>query len=145
MSAMEYVVSVLGGPRVFHGRSLPSSVEVRERINEGLPFSAVESIRERLGLSVGEAAHVLQMPARTWARRRQSRRLAATESDRLYRLARIAAHAHAVLGSDDRASAWLRRPNRALGGEAPVTLLDTDVGARQVEDLLGRIEYGIVS
>jgi putative toxin-antitoxin system antitoxin component (TIGR02293 family) len=85
------------------------------------------------------------MPARTLARRRISRRLAADESDRLYRLARIAAQAFAVFGTEEKASTWLRRPNRALDHELPLRLLDTDLGTRQVEDILGRIEHGVVS
>lgn len=145
MTATEYVVDVLGGPRVFRGRELPTSSQMRDRIKEGLPFSSLESVRERLHLSVPEAASVLHMPARTLARRRQSRKLAADESDRLYRLARIAAQAVAVFGTEEKASTWLRRPNRALNSELPIRLLDTDVGTRQVEDILGRIEHGIVS
>src|SRR4029453_18337609 len=96
----EYVIDVLGGRKALRVRELPTSAELRDRIKEGLPFSALESARERLGLSVPEAASVLQMPARPLARRRQSRKLAADESDRLYRLARIAAHAVAVFGSE---------------------------------------------
>src|SRR5829696_2798722 len=134
MTATEYVVDVLGGSKVFRARELPSSSQMRDRIKEGLPFSALESVRARLGLSVPEAADVLQMPARTLARRRQSRRLAADESDRLYRLARIAAHAVAVFGTEEKAGAWLRRPNRALNGELPIQVLDTDLGARQIDD-----------
>ncbi len=145
MTATEYVVDVLGGPRVFRGRELPTSSQMRDRIKEGLPFSSLESVRERLRLSVSEAAGVLQMPARTFARRRSSRKLAADESDRLYRLARIAAQAFGVFGTEDKASTWLRRPNRALNNELPIRLLDTDVGTRQVEDILGRIEHGVVS
>jgi putative toxin-antitoxin system antitoxin component (TIGR02293 family) len=145
MSATEYVIDVLGGARVFRGRAVPTSTEMRDRIKEGLPYSSLESVRARLRLSLTEAASVLQMPARTLARRRSSRKLAADESDRLYRLARIAARAVGVFGTEDKASAWLRRPNRALGNELPIRLLDTDVGARQVEDILGRIEHGIVS
>jgi putative toxin-antitoxin system antitoxin component (TIGR02293 family) len=57
----------------------------------------------------------------------------------------VAAQAFAVFGAEDRAATWLRRPNRALNGELPIDLLDTDVGARQIEDILGRIEHGIVS
>jgi ribosomal protein S16 len=45
----------------------------------------------------------------------------------------------------ERAVRWLHRPNRALGGPAPLTLLDTDLGAQQVEQLLGRIEHGVYS
>lgn len=145
MTATEYVVEVLGGARVFRGRQLPTSTQMRDRIKQGLPFSALETVRERLHLTVPEAASVLQMPARTLARRRQSRKLAADESDRLYRLARIAAQAVDVLGSEDKASAWLRRPNRALDSELPIRLLDTDVGTRQIEDLLGRMAHGLVS
>jgi putative toxin-antitoxin system antitoxin component (TIGR02293 family) len=114
-------------------------------VRTGLPYQSLESIRERLNLSLPEAAVVLHVPLRTLARRRQGRKLDADESDRLYRLARIAAQAVGVLGTDEKAAMWLRRPNRALNGEAPLSLLDTDLGARQIEDVLGRIEHGVVS
>jgi putative toxin-antitoxin system antitoxin component (TIGR02293 family) len=145
MTASEYVIEVLGGPSVFRGRAVPTSTELRERIRQGLPYRSFESLRERLGLSVPEAADVLHMPTRTMARRRQARKLDADESDRLYRIARVAGQAVAVLGTEEKATTWLQRPNRALNGELPIRLLDTDVGARQVEDILGRIEHGIVS
>jgi putative toxin-antitoxin system antitoxin component (TIGR02293 family) len=145
MTASEYVIEVLGGASVFRGRAVPTSTELRERIRQGLPYRSFESLRERLGLSVPEAADVLHMPTRTMARRRQARKLDADESDRLYRIARVAGQAVAVLGTEEKATTWLQRPNRALNGELPIRLLDTDVGARQVEDILGRIEHGIVS
>jgi len=145
MTATEYVVDVLGGASVFKGRTVPTSTELRERIKRGLPYRSFESVRERLQLSVSEAVSVLHMPARTLARRRQTRTLDADESDRLYRIARVAAQAFAVFGAEDKAATWLRRPNRALNGELPINLLDTDVGARQIEDILGRIEHGVVS
>jgi putative toxin-antitoxin system antitoxin component (TIGR02293 family) len=145
MTATEYVVEVLGGAGVFKGRAVPTATELRTRIKQGLPYRSLESVRERLGLSVPEAATVLHMPPRTLARRRQARKLDPDESDRLYRIARVAGQAISVFGSEDKAAAWLRRPNRALNGELPVLFLDTDVGAQQVEDILGRIEHGIVS
>ena len=145
MTAAEYLIEVLGGASVFKGSAVPTSAEVRERIKKGLPYRSLESVRVRLQLSVPEAVSVLHMPARTLARRRQTRRLDADESDRLYRIARVAAHAFAVFGVEDKAAMWLRRPNRALNGELPIDLLDTDVGARQIEDVLGRIAHGVVS
>lgn len=144
MTAMEYVIEALGGTGVFRGANEPTPDELRERIKRGLPYRSLESLRERLQLTMPEAATVLGMPPRTLARRKQSRKLDAGESDRLYRLARIAAHAMAVFGTDEKVAAWLRRPNRALNSEKPVRLLDTDLGVRQVEDVLGRLEYGIV-
>ena len=144
MTAAQYVVEVLGGASVFKGPTIPTSAQLRERIKRGLPFRSLESVQVRLRLTVPETASVLHMPPRTLARRRQSRKLDADESDRLYRVARVAAQAFAVFGTEDKAAAWLGRANRALNGEVPVRLLDTDVGARLVEDVLGRIEDGVV-
>jgi putative toxin-antitoxin system antitoxin component (TIGR02293 family) len=79
------------------------------------------------------------------ARRKKEERLRADESDRLFRVARIAVQATEVLGSVEKASRWLHRPNLALGDQAPLKLLDTDIGARQVEEILGRIEHGVYS
>ncbi len=50
-----------------------------------------------------------------------------------------------VLGSIDKARLWLKTPNRALGCETPLDLLDTDIGTRQVEEVLLRLNYGIFS
>src|SRR5881296_2515643 len=100
MTASEYVVEVLGGPSVFKGRAVPTSTELRERIKRGLPFRSLESVRERLRLSVPEAASVLHMPIRTMARRRHTRRLDGDESDRLYRIARVAAQAFALFETE---------------------------------------------
>ena len=144
MTAAEYVIDVLGGPKVFKGRTLPNATELRDRVRTGLPYQSLESIRDRLNLSLPEAAIVLHVPLRTLARRRHGRKLDADESDRLYRLARIAGQAVAVLGTEEKAATWLRRANRALNGEVPLGLLDTDLGARQIEDVLGRIEHGVV-
>lgn len=144
MTATEYVIDLLGGPGVFKRSGSPSAAEVREQVKRGLPYRSLESVRDRLGLSVPESADVLHMPARTLARRRQARRLASDESDRLYRIARVAGEAVAVFGTEEKATEWLRRPNRALNDDVPIRLLDTDIGARLVEDVLGRIDYGIV-
>ncbi len=78
-------------------------------------------------------------------RRRASLRAFYNIEDRGVCLARIAAQAVGVLGTDEKAATWLRRSNRALNGEVPLALLDTDLGARQIEDVLGRIEHGVVS
>ena len=71
--------------------------------------------------------------------------LPADESDRLLRLKRIAAEAARVLGSQESAARWLHAPNRAIRNQTPLSLLETDIGAQQVESLLGRIEHGVFS
>jgi putative toxin-antitoxin system antitoxin component (TIGR02293 family) len=61
------------------------------------------------------------------------------------RLARVAAQAQDVFESAYPAMSWLKRPNRALAGYAPIDLLDTDAGTERVVELLDRIEYGVYS
>ena len=145
MTQADYVLDVLGGAAVFRGPRRSDPAQLRTRIKSGLPYRSLESVCRRLQLTLPETATILHTPIRTLARRKRERKLQAVESDRLVRLARVAAHAVAVFGDESRTAAWLRRPNRALGGEMPFRLLDTEVGTAQVEDVLGRIEYGIVA
>ena len=145
LTQADYILEVLGGETVFRGSRRPDPVDLRTRIKSGLPYKSLESVRRRLQLTLPETATILQTPIRTLARRKRERKLQTVESDRLVRLARVAAHAVAVFGDESTTAAWLRRPNRALGGEMPFRLLDTEVGTGQVEDLLGRLEYGIVA
>ena len=137
------VLKLLGGLRQRAKRLSPP--EVRDAVRNGLPYSSLEALQTALELSLKELSAILGIPERTIARRKDEQHLTAAESDRLYRVARTLAHAASVLGTTEKARLWLKRPNRALGEEAPLTLLDTDLGARQVEETLFRIVYGIHS
>ncbi len=144
MPATSVIVEALGG-RATLERRVESSADLSAHIRAGLPYAALESVMAKFDLRREEISSALHLPARTFARRKLERRLSPDESDRLFRLVRIAAQAVQVLGSEERASLWLRRPNRALGGEPPIEILDTDLGTRQVEEVLGRIEHGVYS
>lgn len=144
MQSMEALVNALGGRKVLK-RRIATLGDLRQTIQDGLPYASFEILSARLGLERDEAAHALRLPHRTIARRKKQRRLHADESDRVLRLARISTQAAATLGSETKAAQWLRRPNRALGNIPPLELIDTDLGIQQIEDILGRIEHGIVS
>lgn len=138
------VIEELGGKQTL-GRSLATEDDLRRAIREGFPPAVVEELMRASGLTLKELASALDLSSRSLQRRRRSGRLARYESDRLYRLARIVALANEFLGDHGKAIRWLKRPNRALGGIAPVEALDTELGARQVENILGRIAYGGIS
>jgi putative toxin-antitoxin system antitoxin component (TIGR02293 family) len=144
MASAAILFDMLGGMRSL-GRRVNSDAKWMELLRAGLPYSALESVRETLGLSREEVSELLAVPLRTLVRRKREHKLRADESDRLFRLARIAAHAVDVLGSKEAAADWLRQPNPALEGVTPITLLDNDAGALRVDELLGRIEYGLYS
>src|SRR6266567_6103187 len=141
---LQAVFGELGGRQTF-GRTLASENDMREAIRKGFPPAVVEELMRASGLTLKELADALDLSARSLQRRRRTGRLARYESDRLYRLARIVALANEFLGDHVRALRWLKHPNRALGGIAPVTAIDTELGARQVENVLGRIAYGGIS
>ena len=140
----EALVEALGGKKVFK-RRIVNVDQLRETVKAGLPYAALEALRGKFGLARAEAAAALHVPQRTIARRKKEQRLQADESDRLLRLARVGAQAVATLGSEEKAVQWLRRPNRALGKRVPLDLIDSDIGTRQVEEVLGRIEHGNIS
>jgi putative toxin-antitoxin system antitoxin component (TIGR02293 family) len=138
------IVDELGGESVL-GRPVRTDEDMNTAIREGFPHSAVESFLASSGLSMQEIASSLDLSLRSLQRRRHEKRLARYESDRLYRLARLVALAEYFLGDHDIAIRWMRRPNHALGGVAPLSIVDTELGARQVENVLGRIGYGGIS
>ena len=67
------------------------------------------------------------------------------ESHRLRELQDVLDHARVVFDDEHDAEAWLHAHNRALAGKYPLSLLKTDGGARIVDDLLTRVEFGVYS
>lgn len=132
---------LLGGSKVLGPIKEPA--DLQHAIREGFPYAALESLEAVLGLTHRDLLAVLGTAARTLARRKQGRHLSPLESDRLYRLARVTQLAAEALGGVDKARAWLGRANRSLGGPTPLSLLDTEIGARQVEEALTRINHGM--
>ena len=115
-------------------------------VREGLPAGTLVRLAERLGLSQADLSAKLGIPLRTLNRRiAQHGRLTASESDRTARMAQVFADAVETLGDEPKAAQWLKTPNRALDGVSPLDLLDTDPGVREVEQVLGRIAYGVYS
>jgi len=81
----------------------------------------------------------------TLQRRKAAGRLSPEESDKVVRLSRLLEHATNVFGDVEKARTWMKFPQRALGGAVPLDYAETEVGAREVDNLLGRIDYGVYS
>jgi putative toxin-antitoxin system antitoxin component (TIGR02293 family) len=138
-----WIAEVLGGESP---AGAAYSARLRDLTREGLPAEAVASLARNLGIQRGRLALVLGIPDRTLSRRISSgSKLTREESDRVMRFARVLGTAKETLGSTEKAGRWLQIPNRALGGETPFELLDTDAGVQSVEAVLGRIAYGVYS
>jgi putative toxin-antitoxin system antitoxin component (TIGR02293 family) len=123
----------------------PSLSEQIVALKAGLPIEFFDGLCAELEITAQEMASVLNIAPRTLARRKKEGRLQTAESERLYRLGALFEKAVAVLGDVEAARSWFKNPARALGDAAPLHFADTEPGAREVEDLLGRLEHGVFS
>lgn len=143
---VEEIVEMLGGKKVL-GKLPTGKLALADAIEEGLPFRALEHLKAALGLSDLEAANNLGISQKTISRMRKTpgKRMGKVPSDRLVRLAHLYAQAVEVLEDEDAARDWLKSPQVGLNNRVPLDLADTEVGAREVAGLLGRIEHGVIS
>lgn len=126
----------------FHG----DASELIKKMRAGTPARVIPELATRLGLSQDRLFDTLKLPKSTIkARIGGDALLSPAEQDRIYRAEKVWARALGVLEDEQSAQRWIIRENRSLGGEAPLSLLDTEAGYELVLDTLGRIEYGIVS
>lgn len=129
------------------GLRASSVAGVVEKVEKGLPLLALERLGKLLDIKgSNEVASLLHIAPRTFYYRKKTRRLTPGESDRLLRTARIFGLAVDLFDGDrEAARQWLRTPKRALGDATPLGYAATEVGAREVEDLIGRAEHGVFS
>lgn len=134
----QYLFAALLGLRVYE------PLKIYGRVRAGLAFSAFERFQRNTGLSSSELSTLVQLPPRTLARRKAAGRLEPEESDRLLRASRVFGRALELFDGDSQAAReWLLDKQPLLGGLVPLELATTDVGALEVERLIGRLEHGI--
>jgi putative toxin-antitoxin system antitoxin component (TIGR02293 family) len=141
---MTYVLAErLGGRRVLR-KTVRTELDLADAIHDGLPIETVDRILDS-GLLEPAELFSLVIPRRTLSHRRRTGRLTPEQSDRLARVVRILTRAEEVFADPEKASRWMRKPNRALEGRRPLDLLESDTGSRAVEKILLRIEHGVYS
>jgi putative toxin-antitoxin system antitoxin component (TIGR02293 family) len=113
-------------------------------VREGLPLSILDEALAEGRITATELDR-LALSRKTLAHRRTLGSLTPDQSDRLLRLLRIIEETEITFGDRAKAHTWLRRPTPLLDGESPLDRLDTDIGTRQVEAMLGRIAHGLAA
>src|SRR6266581_7710460 len=115
------------------------------QIQKGLRFSELETLQNSLEMPFEQLAVKLSISRSTLQRRKAAGRLSPDESDKVMRFSRLLEHATNIFGDIDKARAWLKHPQYGLGGAVPLDYAETEIGAREVDNLLGRIDYGVYS
>ena len=126
------------------GLSGEDTVQMVRQVQKGFPYVALVRFHKQSGLAVGTIADLVQLPQRTLVRRRAKGRLQPDESERLLRVSGVFEKAVELFEGDaDAARRWLMTPSKELDNTPPLDFARTEIGAREVEDLMGRLEHGV--
>jgi putative toxin-antitoxin system antitoxin component (TIGR02293 family) len=128
------------------GLKAGGTVELLGQIKRGLGYNSIEHFIREADIPRDEAIGLVRISTRTLARRKEKGRLSPDESDRLVRAARIVSQARQLFEGDaEAANRWLKTSQPALGGSTPTEYAQTEIGAREVEGLITRLEHGVFS
>jgi putative toxin-antitoxin system antitoxin component (TIGR02293 family) len=144
MQATQPVVATvfrkLGGREVL-GQKVTSEADLARLVHRRIPLRALIYVK-RGGFSDQEIGRFI-IPERTQRHRKAKRQpLTVEESDRVVRLTRIQALTEDVFGDAEKANRWLRENLPILDGKPPLEVARTESGARVVEQMLAKIDWG---
>lgn len=131
---------------LFHELGLrPERTALIDAVKDGLPTRVFVDLARRLGVAEAVLAEVVGISVSTLQRRKRAGELTPAEGEHVLRVAALLERARQVFGDEVEAADWLTHENLALGHDTPLRMSDTELGAREVEDLLGRLEHGVYS
>ena len=126
------------------GIETADNLKLAEKVEAGFSFGAFERLGKTTGLSVERLRVAVRITPRTLTRRRKEKKLSPEESDRLVSVSRLLAQTFELFeGNAEAGMRWFQSPNRALNGQSPLQIAATETGAREVENLIGRLEHGV--
>lgn len=118
--------------------------EVMRAVDKGLPYRAFDRFCRNSGLSFDVVIALIDVPRRTMTRRKAEGRFLPAESDRLLRISRLFVQTLELFEGDrDAALAWLSAGQPTFGRVTPLEMARTEIGSREVERLIARLEHGV--
>jgi putative toxin-antitoxin system antitoxin component (TIGR02293 family) len=118
-------------------------LDLNDAVERGLPKATLRNVVRRVFDDASEQRALMHriVPEATYKRRRE--RLSRAESERTERLARVIAMAEDVWEDGGQTRRFLTTPHPEIGGKTPLDAALTELGARQVEEVMARIVYGL--
>ncbi len=136
----EQIAMLLGGEQELK-RKIRSELDFADVIDgRGIPKGSVRHLQGIVGLNDSVMAKLVNLSAKTYRARTSFR---GDEGDHAYKLAKIIDLAEDAIGEREAALKWLMSEQSSLGGRVPLNLISNSAGAQVVEDILGRIKYGV--
>lgn len=126
------------------GIKTADNLKLAEKVEAGFSFDVLERLGKTTGLPLERLRVAVRITPRTLTRRKKERKLSPEESDRLVSVSRLLAQTFELFeGNAEAGRRWFQSPNRALNGQSPIEVAATETGAREVENLIGRLEHGV--
>ncbi|HVS92369.1 MAG TPA: antitoxin Xre/MbcA/ParS toxin-binding domain-containing protein [Mucilaginibacter sp.] len=139
------LISLLGGESIVN-HPVRSEFDLISLSNEGLSKASVDALVDHLGISrKAFSENILDISVKTLERKKITDKLDKRTSSHVIEIAKVVEHAFEVFEDEDSVKQWLNTANRALGGIKPIDLFYIPTGLGLVDDILGRIEYGVYS
>lgn len=124
-----------------------TTFDIIKLTRNGIKASFAKKLIRDIHINQEEFAKYLGIKIRTLSRRfeKPSEKMNSEESEKVIRMARIFLESLDIFKDMQKVATWLKRPNRTLGELAPISYLDSDIGAEEVMAVLGRIKDGVYS
>lgn len=142
----DFIFQILGKASSRRTAHVSKRQVLTKYLKAGIKPESISNLSEYLHINKKDAYFYLSIPPTTYQRRVQEGKLKADESDRVYRYARLFSLAVDMMqGDQEAASDWFKTPQTLLNDESPLEHATTELGAREVDDLIGRIRHGVFS
>jgi len=126
------------------GVEAADNLKLAKKVEAGFSFDALERLGKTTGLPLERLRVAVRITPRTLTRRKKEKKLSPEESDRLVSVSRLLTQTFELFeGNEEAGMRWFQSPNRALSGQSPLEVAATETGAREVENLIGRLEHGV--
>lgn len=122
-----------------------TSFEKIGMIREGISKKDLESLKEKAGFDYNQLSKVLSVARATLINKKGNEKFDISLSEKIVSVADIYSYGYEVFEDENRFNDWVFRANKALGGQAPFDILDSQYGREEIRNLIGRIDYGVYS
>ena len=139
-SVIGILASIKGKPEY-----ILTPIEKIETIRKGVSRNDLEQLKEKTGLDYDTLAKIFSVAKATLFNKKGEEKFNTSLGEKIFALADLYSYGYSVFEDKENFNHWIETPNKALGGEAPIALLDTLYGVEEVKNLVGRIEYGVYS
>ncbi|MFI5160127.1 MAG: antitoxin Xre/MbcA/ParS toxin-binding domain-containing protein [Sphingobacteriales bacterium] len=138
-------IHLLGGKNILT-QPIRSEFDIISLSNEGITKASLDALIGHLGISKKAfSENILDASVKTLERKKSTDKLDKRTSSHVIEIAKVVEHAFSVFEDEEKVKKWLNTPNRALNNIKPIDLFYLPTGLGMVDDILGRIEYGVYS